>query len=837
MTARPAFLLVFSLGLLSACGSDDAPAGPPATPGSGGMGVGGSLRGGSGGASAETGGTSMVAGGSSGLGSGGVGGTTGGSSGLGGALTGGAAGVSGGSGGAAGDSGGNGGAGSGGMLPPSQANYFVAPDGDDENPGTIDAPFRTLAKARDVVRTVNADMSDDIYVYVRGGVHEIQTPVVLGPEDSGTNDHRVQYRAYPGETPVLSGATKVTGWTLHSGNVYKAPLSRSTKLRNLYVNDRRAPMASKTVTPRGGQGTYAVTSGQEPWAWTSGSNADGVRYNATDLPDIASNKEDLEIVNGTTWNENIVCVRDVVTMGSERALMLQQPYGAIAQQPGWNSGFSVSGSHTLVNALEFLTQPGQFYFDKTAGTLYYYPREGEDMASADVQAPIAESLVQIAGASRANRVKNITFAGLTFSNTDYTLHHVGTSCGKATVQGATIFIAYGSGDWHSTQYEITDTLPGMITVNSAESIELVGNVVKHSGNEGISFINDVVGSKIIGNTITDIAGSGITVGHPQHVYAGDGGTRAKFSPEVEGICTANSIENNLIHDTSSLRGFGGHAGVTAFFVDSLSITHNHIEGTAYNGINLGWGWRNFQDSTTAKNNVVNNNRFIDVLTRLHDSGAIYTLGQMPGTTINENYVRGIPPATTGPTYGLHNDEGSAYITENDNVLDIDPNVKYTINCEDFGEKHDLTILRTYATVNKMGINPPSSTIDPPVVVSDNVWPLAQYTTSVNSGVQDAFRSAIPAGLLSVPDHVFPASCEAPADTAELPIRSSGSADHTVWFAPAGTTTFVEGPTMTKAAGNATSIAVPATAGTYKLSVVDSQGQKLGESVAILRIEG
>jgi len=57
--------------------------------------------------------------------------------------------------------------------------------------------------------------------------------------------------AYPGETPVLSGATKVTGWTRHNGNIYKAKLNRSTKLRNLYVNDQRASMTSKRVTARG----------------------------------------------------------------------------------------------------------------------------------------------------------------------------------------------------------------------------------------------------------------------------------------------------------------------------------------------------------------------------------------------------------------------------------------------------------------------------------------------------------------------------------------------------------------------------------------------------------
>jgi hypothetical protein len=270
-------------------------------------------------------------------------------------------------------------------------------------------------------------------------------------------------------------------------------------------------------------------------------------------------------------------------------------------------------------------------------------------------------------------------------------------------------------------------------------------------------------------------------------------------------------------------------------VNGLSITNNTIDKTAYNGINLGWGWQNFKDSTTCKNNAVNANRLLATLDRLHDSGAIYTLGQMPGTTINANYVKGIPPATSGPTYGLHNDEGSAYITENDNVLDIDPGVKYTINCEDYGAKHDLTILRTYATVNKMGANPPMSTIDPPVAVADNVWPATQYATCLNSGVQDAYRAALPAGLVSTQDYVFPASCSLAKGTSTIGIRSSGSSSNAIWFAPAGTTTFTAGTTMTQAAGTATSIAVPAAAGTYKLHVLDAQGHKLGESTASLRV--
>jgi hypothetical protein len=715
-------------------------------------------------------------------------------------------------------------------------SFYVSPTGSDTNPGTLAAPFLTLARARDVVRTVNGSMSGDIVVFLRAGTYAVQAPVAFGPQDSGTNGYRITYQAYPGETPVLSGAVKVTGWSLYGGGIYRAALDRSTKLRNLYVNDQRAAMTSKTVTAQGGNGTYSVTAGQASWAWVSGSKSDGVQYSTADVPAIAANKDDLEIVNGTTWNENIVCVRDVVTSGGYRVLRLQQPYGAIAQLPGWGAGFAVTGSHTILNAFEFLTTPGQFYFDKTGKWLYYYPRAGESMATADVQAPVAEQLVTITGTSTTSRVRNLTFQGITFANTEYGLVNVGGSRGKATVQAATAYVAFGDGNWHNSKYEIVDTLPGAITVNNADGIQLLGNTVKHSGNEGISLINDVVNSSVVGNVITDIAGSGITVGHPQHVFVGDGGAHARFAPGVEGVCTNDTISNNFLYTLGSLRGFGGHAGITAFFVDGLKITYNQIQGTAYNGINLGWGWVNFTSSTTCRNNTVSYNRLFDTLNRLHDSGAIYTIGQQPGTSIDQNYVKGIPPATSGPTYGLHNDEGSANITENDNVLDIDPGVKYTINCEDFGGKHDLTILRTYATVSKMGVNPPSSRIDPPVAVADNVWPVAQYNTCLGAGIQEAYRAIIPASLLPVQDYAFPASAAVNAGTA-VNIRSSGDAGNAIWFAPSGTSSFVQGPTMTRAAGTATSLDAPPTAGTYKLFVVNAQGVKLGESAARLRVSG
>ena len=717
-----------------------------------------------------------------------------------------------------------------------QAVFFVAPDGSDSGDGTIEAPFATLEKARDEVRKINGDMTGDIVVYLRGGDYRLTQPVEFDTRDSGTGGFNVRYEAYDKEVPVINGAQQVTGWTKYNDKLWSAPLDRDIKLRNLYVNDRRANMGSVQVQAKGGYGDYYVTAGQGDWAWDSGKKSDGIVYDAGSMPRITSNFDDLEVVNGTTWNENIVCSRDIKYDGGSMILLMQQPYGAIAQTPGWGAGFSTGGTHTIYNAFSFVDSEGEFFFDKTQKVLYYYPRSGEDMTSADVEAPVADGLIKIAGKSTSDRVQNISFSGITFANTDYQLTEVAGSHGKTTCQAAQSYTAFADSNWHSKKYEMVDTLPAAIHITNSDNIKLTGNVVKHTGADGISMTNDVINSEVSGNFITDITSSGITVGHPQHIYIGDAAwnNHEKFPKEVEGICKNDLITQNLLYDISVVHGFGGCAAITAYFVESVKILSNTIEKTAYNGIHLGWGWRNFKDSTTCHDNMICYNRVINSLNRLHDSGGIYTIGQMPGTVINENYIQGIPAGGPGaPTYGLHNDEGTTYIEENDNVLEISPNVTYTINCEEYGDKHHLTIKRTYATVNKMGKNPPYSDIDTPIVVSDNVWPFAQYKVCVNSGISDEYRSLMPTWLKSEADYAFPASC-ATTGGSKLPVRK---VDGNIWIAPDGTTSFKAGADMTRAGGSAGSIRTPSEEGEYRIYVLDREGKVLSKSGHILLIKG
>ncbi len=73
--------------------------------------------------------------------------------------------------------------------------YYVAPNGDDANPGSEAQPWRTIQHAAESVGPGDT-------VYVREGVyHEAVTILVSGSEAGGY----ITFRNYPGERPVLDG--------------------------------------------------------------------------------------------------------------------------------------------------------------------------------------------------------------------------------------------------------------------------------------------------------------------------------------------------------------------------------------------------------------------------------------------------------------------------------------------------------------------------------------------------------------------------------------------------------------------------------------------------------
>ena len=83
------------------------------------------------------------------------------------------------------------------------ATYVVAPNGNDSNPGTVSQPFATLQKA------VNLANPGDT-IYLRAGIYAIATQTQI--TRSGSNGNPINIFNYPGEVPVLDGASnQLTG--------------------------------------------------------------------------------------------------------------------------------------------------------------------------------------------------------------------------------------------------------------------------------------------------------------------------------------------------------------------------------------------------------------------------------------------------------------------------------------------------------------------------------------------------------------------------------------------------------------------------------------------------
>jgi hypothetical protein len=75
-------------------------------------------------------------------------------------------------------------------------SFYVAPNGDDGNPGTIDAPFATVKKAHDSVQPGDV-------IYLRGGTYYPTEQTVFNK--TGSADNYFELRSYPGEIPVING--------------------------------------------------------------------------------------------------------------------------------------------------------------------------------------------------------------------------------------------------------------------------------------------------------------------------------------------------------------------------------------------------------------------------------------------------------------------------------------------------------------------------------------------------------------------------------------------------------------------------------------------------------
>jgi len=513
--------------------------------------------------------------------------------------------------------------------------YYVSTNGSDSNPGTEPLPFATIGRARDVVRLYNGNMEGDTTVYVREGTYELEDTLSFGADDSGSNGFDIVYRNYPGEHPVLSGGQRIVGWTEENG-LWKADAS-GLDFRQLYVNGQRAVRAQTSI--------YRYGSGWSP-------SGDGILVQASTVGNIGAwgNSGDLEVHWPRGWRDTRLRVHSIssVTAGTYE-IVFEQPYldwaltsGALDFKPDPAYGFY------LENALELLDSPGEWYLDRLADTVYYMPRPGEQLTTVEAIAPVLDTLLEAKG-TPGSPVRHLRFDGLTFYHGTWL---------RPNVQGITTLQADDVADDinQAGSRNQGTVIPGNLVIENAEHVALTNSVITHMGAVGVS-LRGASEVELNGNVFRDISAAAVVAGTMADAYPQDARQTVRDS----------SIANNVIYDVAN--EYWGSAGITAFYVNGLTVSHNELWGLPYTGLSIGWGWSVQPNSTTSGNNTIEANHVRYYGQRLFDLGGIYTLGQQPGTIITRNLVHDAAAET-----GVYLDAGSSSIG-------IEGNITYRVNAD------------------------------------------------------------------------------------------------------------------------------------------------------------
>lgn len=536
-----------------------------------------------------------------------------------------------------------------------KAMLYVAEGGNDAwsgklqepNAGRTDGPFATLERARDELRRRRQRGTlpeRGCRVEVRGGRYRLERPFELTAEDSGTADARITYRAESGAEVRLVGGRTITNFvpvtdagvlarldTAARGHVVQADLKAlgiadygkqawhdSRALAGLELFSRDRPMTLARWPNEGFTPVVDVAGPLEKNTRGQDTCRVGKIVYEGDRPSRWMQEKD-GWVHGYwfhDWRDQRHPIARIDPQ--QRVLEVKPPYhGSGYRKDRWFYGF---------NLLCELDSPGEWYLDREAGVLYFWPPPG---ASAPhygyATVSMADTLVAMKDASHvtlrgftleACRGTAVTISGGTENRIAGCLIR-NTGAWAVTISGGTRHGVIGC--------DVTETGLGGILLNGGDRRTLTpgghyaeNNHIFHYSRWCRMYQPGVrcegVGNRVAHNLIHDAPHQAIGFTGNDHVLEYN---------EIHGVCHESNdagaiytganwsyrgtvVRHNYLHH---IQGFRGRGCVGVYFDDILSghaITGNifyRVTRAAF----IGGG----------RHNVVENNVFVDCQPALH----------------------------------------------------------------------------------------------------------------------------------------------------------------------------------------------------------------------------
>ena len=327
-------------------------------------------------------------------------------------------------------------------LPLTQAaDFYVATDGSDSNPGTTDQPFATLDGARTAIRALSHPLPSSVTVWIRGGRYYLQSAFALsGSRDSGTPTAPVVYQNYPNEIPCVIGGVAVTNFQAVTDPTILARLTMPAQANVLVADLTAQAITNLGMMTNHGYGHHDYDQAEKPFqsellfkdhsmqlarwpnALTTNPRTNWLRISST----LTTNS--FTYVSGTnppvwaevtnawvqgfwgydysdSWERVTAIARNSVGGVWSNTVSVNWP-GAFGSQYNNSSAYTVGQRFFFFNILEELDSPGEYYIDRTNGKLYFWPPSTITDSSCIVS--ITTNIVTLTG------VSNVTFSGITF---------------------------------------------------------------------------------------------------------------------------------------------------------------------------------------------------------------------------------------------------------------------------------------------------------------------------------------------------------------------------------------------------------------------------------------
>ncbi len=393
--------------------------------------------------------------------------------------------------------------------------YFVAPNGNDSNAGTIDQPFQTIQHCA-------ATVAQGSTCAIRAGTYrETVTP------NSG-----ITITAYNLESVTIDGSDPVTGWTPYQGSIYKAQVTlRTDDTNQIFVGSN---MMTEARWPNG-DNLFKVN-----WA-TAQAGTDSSHIVDPNLPSLNWTGAKIHIWSGKdpfAHETGVVTASGVGQISIGNVETGTCPW--ICPIPG--------GYYYLFGTLSALDAEREWYYDPNSTTLYFMAPGKVDPNTLDVRSKQRPYAFDLRGKSGVT-IQNISiFACAVITDNESTNNTLDRINAQYVSHFTSLPLASDDPTGIGYTFILVHESDSGIVINGTGNI-LQNSTISYSAGAGIALegSNNTIRNNLIQNVD----------------YIGDYGSGIDLDGD------GNTIQNNTIHDV-------GRQAIFVNAVNNQDVSYNNL---------------------------------------------------------------------------------------------------------------------------------------------------------------------------------------------------------------------------------------------------------------------